>query len=241
MPCIWKPPTRARFRFTLSNLITLKRSVLFRGVVDRGRLFSWGPDKVKNRSQQGPPGAGRSSFSLIDPEKVFRGLGLKPGSVFLDMACGTGQYAVAASEVVGDEGFVYAVDLWEEGIATLTQEISVKGIKNIQAMVGDITKRTSIDSDYVDVCFMATALHELNLSQTADAALSEAARVLGPDGRLAIIEFNKVDRPPGPPIHIRLAPDDVEGMVTPHGFNKEQVTQVGAYNYLMTFNTSVTA
>jgi ubiquinone/menaquinone biosynthesis C-methylase UbiE len=195
---------------------------------------------VAHRLEEKPPGAGRSSFSLIDPDKVFDRLGLIPGSVFLDMACGAGQYAIAASEIIGDEGFVYAVDLWEEGITTLTEEISVRGIKNIQAMVGDITKLMSIDRDCVDVCFMATALHELTLSQTADAALTEAARVLGPEGTLAIIEFDKIDRPPGPPIHIRLTPDEVEGIVTPHGFSKEQVTAVGPYNYLMTFNTSVT-
>ena len=194
-----------------------------------------------NGSEEKPPGAGRSSFSLINPEKVLDGLRLKPGAVFLDMACGTGQYAVAASEIVGDEGFVYAIDLWEEGITTLTEEISVKGIKNIRAMVGDITKPMAIDRECVDVCLMATALHELSLSQTAEAALAEAARVLGPEGTLAIIEFDKIDRPPGPPIHIRLTPDDVERIVTPHGFNKEQVTEVGPYNYLMTFSTGATA
>ena len=126
-----------------------------------------------NGSEEKPPGAGRSSFSLINPEKVLDGLRLKPGAVFLDMACGTGQYAVAASEIVGDEEFVYAIDLWEEGITTLTEEISVKGIKNIRAMVGDITKPMAIDRECVDVCLMATALHELTLSQTADAALSD--------------------------------------------------------------------
>jgi ubiquinone/menaquinone biosynthesis C-methylase UbiE len=197
--------------------------------------------KVGNRPEERPPGAGRSSFSLIDPEKVFDSLGLKPGGVFLDMACGSGQYAIVASEIIGEEGFVYAVDLWEEGITTLTEEISLKGIKNIQAMVGDITKPMAIDRESVDVCLMATALHELTLSQTADAALSEAARVLGSDGTLAIIEFDKIDRPPGPPIHIRLTPDDVDRIVNPHGFNKEQVTAVGPYNYLMTFNTVAAA
>jgi ubiquinone/menaquinone biosynthesis C-methylase UbiE len=88
---------------------------------------------------------------------------------------------------------------------------------------------------------MATALHELTLSQMADAALSEVSRVLGPEGTLAIIEFDKIDRPPGPPIHIRLAPDDVERIVTPYGFNKKQLTHVGPYNYLMTFHAGDTA
>jgi len=196
---------------------------------------------VGNRTEEKPPGAGRSSFSLIDPEKVFGALSLKPGSAFLDMACGTGQYAIVASEIIGDEGFVYAVDLWEEGVNIFMELASAKGIKNVHAIVGDITKPMPIEGNCIDVCLMATALHELTLSETAGPALAEAARVLGPEGTLAIIEFEKIDRPPGPPIHIRLTPEDVERIVAPHGFSKEQVTEVGPYNYLMTFNTDATA
>jgi ubiquinone/menaquinone biosynthesis C-methylase UbiE len=191
---------------------------------------------VENRPKEKPPGAGRSSFSLIDPERVFGELRLKQGSSFLDMGCGSGQYSIAASEIVGDEGHIYAIDLWKEGVTTLVEQASAKGLKNLNAMVGDITKRIPIDNNGIDVCLMATTLHELTLAKTADRALAEAARVLGPDGTLAIIEFEKIDRPPGPPIHIRLTPDDVESIIIPHGFRKARVTEVGPYNYLMTFD-----
>jgi ubiquinone/menaquinone biosynthesis C-methylase UbiE len=204
-------------------------------------LWEWNLNKVDNRPKEKPPGAGRSSFSLIDPERVFSELRLKPGNVFLDMACGSGQYAIAAAEIVGDEGFVYAIDLWKEGVTTLVEQASAKGLKNLNAMVGDVTKRVPIDNDQVDVCLMATALHELKLTETADRALAEALRVLSPGGTLAIIEFDKIDRPPGPPIHIRLSPDDVERIVVPHGFRKKRVTEVGPYNYLMTFDVRDTA
>lgn len=52
----------------------------------------------------------------------------------------------------------------------------------------------------------------------------------------AIIEFNKVERPPGPPIHIRLTPEDVERLVTQHGFRNEWVIEVGPHNYLIAFD-----
>jgi hypothetical protein len=59
--------------------------------------------------------------------------------------------------------------------------------------------------------------------------------VLNPSGLLAIMEFKKIDGPPGPPIHVRLASQDVERIVTRYGFIKERVVEVGPYNYLMTF------
>ena len=183
-----------------------------------------------------PHGAGRSSFSLIDPEKVFGELHLKSGMTFIDMACGAGQYALKALEYVGELGFVCAIDLWQEGIDILERQIVATGMENLQALIGDICRRMPIETDSVDMCFMATALHELTLTDTAGLALKEAARVLKPQGSLAIIEFDKIAGPPGPPLHLRLDPDDVSEIVTPHGFARKSVTQVGPYNFLMIFD-----
>jgi ubiquinone/menaquinone biosynthesis C-methylase UbiE len=190
---------------------------------------------MADTEKEKPLGAGKSSFELIDPEKVFGELRLKRGSTFLDVACGRGQYTIAASEWIGDKGFIYAVDLWEEGIATVLEAASTKGIRNLEAIVADVGKQIPIENDRVDVCLMATALHDLVQTEAADGALKEARRVLNPSGLLAIMEFKKIDGPPGPPIHVRLASQDVERIVTRYGFRKERVVEVGPYNYLMTF------
>jgi ubiquinone/menaquinone biosynthesis C-methylase UbiE len=185
--------------------------------------------------RESPPGAGRSSFELLDSGKVFRELNLKPGGIFLDMACGRGEYAIAASEAIRDEGTVYAVDLWQEGIAALREQASVKGIKSIRPVIADVSKRTPIEDQSVDVCLISTALHDFVLANTADEALREVARVLRQQGSLAILEFKKMDGPPGPPITSRLAPDEVENIVRPHGFERKRFIEVGPYNYLITF------
>lgn len=62
-------------------------------------------------------GAGKSSFGLVDHTKVFNELRLRRGITFLDLGCGRGEYAIAASKIVGDNGLVYGIDLWEDGIA----------------------------------------------------------------------------------------------------------------------------
>jgi ubiquinone/menaquinone biosynthesis C-methylase UbiE len=190
---------------------------------------------MANTSKEAPIGAGKSSFDLIDPERFFGELQLKKGSTFMDMACGRGLYAVAASEIVGADGTVYAIDLWEEGITTLREQASARGIKNIEAIVGDVGKRIPVENDSVDVCLMATVLHDLVHIEAADAALREIARLLRPQGSLAIMEFKKIDGPPGPPIHIRMTSEEVESMVIPYGFKKKQTVEVGPHNYLITF------
>ncbi len=183
-----------------------------------------------------PLGAGKSSFELVVPGRIFGELLLRRGSTFLDMACGRGEYAIAASKIIGGEGLIYAVDLWEEGIASLLKQAEAEGIKNIKAIVADAGKRIPIDDDSVDVCLMATVLHDLVQTKDADGSLKEAGRVLKSQGSLAIIEFKKIDGPPGPPIDIRLTPEDVETMVVPYGFRKGKILEVGPYNYLIIFD-----
>ena len=152
------------------------------------------------------------------------------------MACGEGEYSIGFSKMIGDEGLIYAVDLWEDNIKRLKETMSSAGIRNVKAFMADVSKPMPIENDSIDVCLMSTVLHDLIQEKNADGAIKEAARVLKPHGLLAIIEFKKMDGPPGPPIHIRLRPQEVESIVELFGFNKKAMKEVGAFNYLMTFH-----
>jgi len=183
-----------------------------------------------------PIAAGKSSFNLIDAKKLFLELDLKEGCVFLDVACGIGFYSIAASEHVGQAGAIHAVDLWKEGIESLQSEISARQIKNIHAGVADVSKRIPLEDRSVDVCLMATVLHDLIQDNTHEGTLSEVKRVLKPGGKLAIVEFNKTEGPPGPPVAIRISPEEVEKYLRPYSFRIDRTIDVGPNNYLSVFH-----
>ena len=185
-----------------------------------------------------PRGAGKSSFSLLDHDRLFETLPLQKGSTFVDLACGPGDYAVAGAGIVGDEGLVYAVDIWEEAIASLFEHVKSQGIKNVRAVVANLGYRLPIESRSVDVCLIATVLHDLVQEQVDQKALEEAARILKSMGTLAVVEFKKEESPIGPPISIRLSPEEVESLVLPHGFSKLTFKELGPHHYLVTFTLS---
>ncbi len=181
--------------------------------------------------------SGKSSFDLINSAKLFDELKLKKGSTLLDAGCGRGQYSIAASKILGDNGLVYAIDQWKEGISELQEKISSEKINNIKAMTGDISKQIPLKKRSVNVCLMAAVFHGLVQNKAIDGALSKIADLLTTDASLEIIEFIKSEDSgsPGPPINIRLTPEEVEGIVVPYGFKKERVVEIGPYNYLITF------
>lgn len=190
---------------------------------------------MKQNHHGKPTAAGKSSFDLIDTEAFFRELDLKKGITFLDLACGRGAYCLKASEIIGPSGTIYAVDLWQEGIEQLKANALAENVLNIEAFVSDAGQHIPVDDQVVDVCLLATVLHDFAEDQIAKEVLQEVVRVLKPGGRLAIMEFKKIDGPPGPPRHIRLAPSAVEDLLAPYGFSKDRLTDIGPYNYLMMF------
>ena len=192
---------------------------------------------MKNNHPE-PTAAGKSSFDLIDAAVFYRELGLKAGITFLDVACGRGAYSLKASQIVGSAGTVYAIDLWQEGIEQLKASALEENANNIKAFVSDAGRHIPVDDQVVDVCLMATVLHDFVEDHISKEVLQEVVRVLRPGGLLAIVEFKKIHGPPGPPVHIRLSPEQVGEMLRPHGFTEDRLVDIGPYNYLILFNLS---
>jgi ubiquinone/menaquinone biosynthesis C-methylase UbiE len=181
-----------------------------------------------------PVAAGRSSFDLIDAEKAFAVIDVKPDSRFLDLACGIGAYSIEIANTIGEKGIVYAVDLWQEGIDALNREIDKRGIRNIRPIVADIRKKLPIEENSIDSCLLATILHDLS-KEDRKPTLREITRLVKPGGMLNIIEFKKIDKGPGPPLHIRLEEKEIEELVTQYGFAKIAGSDVGEFNYLVKY------
>jgi ubiquinone/menaquinone biosynthesis C-methylase UbiE len=182
-----------------------------------------------------PTGAGKNSFGLIDTAKFFQELDLKTGSSFLDVACGWGAYSLAASDIVGKDGQVYAVDLWEEGISSLRKEADSKGIQNLAAFVSDVAQNIPVEDDCVDVCLMATVLHDLVADKVERQVIKEILRVMKSESTLAIVEFYKKEGPPGPPKPVRLSPAEVDEMLSTYGFQQKRYAEIGPDNYLQIY------
>jgi ubiquinone/menaquinone biosynthesis C-methylase UbiE len=192
---------------------------------------------VPDNSHQGHHHAGRSSKAYLNAERVLQETGLKSGDKFLDVGCGEGYFSIAAAKIVGNKGKVYALDSYEKSIAVLKQQIHRENIGNIEAIVADVTQKMPLPKAIIDVCLMANVVHGFLANGDIPGVMTEIARVMKVGSTLAVVEFQKVAGPPGPPISIRMTPEELEGLVFGYGFKKNKVVEVGPIHYAAMFRT----
>lgn len=175
-----------------------------------------------------------SSYWMHDPAVIFRRLALKPGEVFLDLGCGTGDYSIRAAEEAGESGIVYAADVRKELLDSLTERALAAGLHNIRVVAADLRDPLPFCSAEIDVCLISTVLHVPDVWNGCDTLFPEVRRILKPGGRLAIIECKKEGMPFGPPLSMRISPEELEGRITAYGFAKTDFVDLG-YNYMSLF------
>ena len=55
-------------------------------------------------------------------------------------------------------------------------------------------------------------------------------------GILAVIEFEKVEGPPGPPVGIRVSRDELIAAISPFGFHETVTENIGSSVYITIFS-----
>ena len=183
-----------------------------------------------------PPGAGKESFGLVDVARLFEELHLSRARIFLDLGCGPGKYSLEAARRLHPEGKVIAMDLWPEGLKLLKQAMVTHGVQNVFPVLVDLGQSIPLKDRSADVCLIANVLHDLACSRKEKEALNEMARVLKPQGTLAIVEYKKIPGPPGPPLEIRIGAQELPELVESYGFKLDKTMDVGPYHYLVLFH-----
>lgn len=117
--------------------------------------------------------------------KILEEGGIGPGTTVLDYGCGSGSYTAAASEMVGDSGKVFALDIHPLAVRAVQGLASKKRLDNVEAIQSDC--ETGLPDDSVDVVLLYDTFHKLD---EPDAVLGELHRVLKPGGTLSFADHH---------------------------------------------------
>lgn len=114
------------------------------------------------------------------------------GHHVLDLASGVGEPAVTAARLVGERGRVVATDVSAPMVAVLAQRMASLGLSQVHCEVADMQALPFPEGSFDAV----TCRYGLMYAPDAARAVAEAARVLKPGGRLAVLVWGPEEANP---------------------------------------------
>jgi SAM-dependent methyltransferase len=134
-----------------------------------------------NASQAGqiPEEALLASLGCGNPTALAE---LNPGETVLDLGSGGGIDVLLSAKRVGPTGKAYGLDMTDEILALANKNKRKSGIENVEFLKGEI-ENIPLPDNSVDVVISNCVI---NLSSDKRRVLSEAFRVLKPNGRFAV-------------------------------------------------------
>jgi len=121
----------------------------------------------------------------ISPKEIVNQAGIKPGFHVLDYGCGPGSYSIAAADMVGRSGKVYALDIKPLAVKMVKDKAEKKGLKNLETLLSDCA--TGLPDESIDFVILYDIFHGLS---EPESILQELHRVLKPDGKLSFSDHH---------------------------------------------------
>jgi ubiquinone/menaquinone biosynthesis C-methylase UbiE len=165
---------------------------------------------------------------FLNPDSILDRIGLDREMVLADLGCGTGFFTIPASLRVKK---VYALDVQREMLDILQDKIKKQKLTNIETILSEESSIPLPDGS-VDILLMANVFHEL---EDRNAISEEGKRILSNRGKLAIVDWKKIEMDFGPPVEERLAEEEIISICKDSGFEFVEQSDAGPYNYLLIF------
>jgi len=169
-----------------------------------------------------------------NPGRILAQIGVKAGDIFIDLACGSGFFAIPAARMIGSEGVVCAVDIDGEALEELRVQAAQARLNNIRFKLA-AAEQVALCERCADMVFVGIALHDF---KNPLKALQNARGALKSYGKLINLDWKKEPTPFGPPVSIRFSESEAAALVASAGYKVVSIGDSGPYHYVIMANLS---
>jgi len=171
---------------------------------------------------------------FLQPSSSITYLELLPGMRVADFGCGSGHWALLLAQAVGPSGKVFAIDVQETALSATRSQAKNARLENIETIRADleIPGASHLKDAAVDAVLISNMLFQAD--EKANVA-AEAARIVKPNGRVFLIEWDEVEGGAGPSASQRIPRQTAEHMFESFGFRFEKEFVAGSHHYGLIF------
>lgn len=171
-----------------------------------------------------------SLVSFINPLRIIAQMEVAPGSVIVDFGCGAGFFSIPLSRVVGEKGKIYSLDVLPQALESVESQARLLGITNI------ITKRANLENEggsgfkkeSADWVIIKDMLYQ---NRKKEIILEEAYRILKPDGKALVVEWDADNIFIGPGKKLRVSTENLTKLIQKQKFSPEKSVKAGNFHY----------
>jgi ubiquinone/menaquinone biosynthesis C-methylase UbiE len=165
------------------------------------------------------------------PDELVRALELRAGMTVVDLGAGTGYFSRFLSAAVGPGGTVLAVDPEPNMVARLRERAEGEKTDNVVPILAS-PDNPRIPAGSADLILIVDTYHHID---DRLAYLRRLRRCLRPDGRVAVVDWQKRDLPVGPPLDHKRAREQVVEEMVAAGWTLAAEPDVLPYQYVLIF------
>lgn len=167
--------------------------------------------------------------------EVVESLKLQPGDRIADIGTGTGLYVQPFAKAVGEEGWVYAIDIAPKFVERIRTIAEVKGLKNVTPVLGS-GDDIRLPPGTIDAGFICDVYHHF---EYPDSTLTSIFRAIKPGGQLVVIDFERIPGVSREWIlgHVRAGKSDFRKEIEGVGFEFVEEVKIEGFeeNYFLRF------
>jgi len=169
-----------------------------------------------------------------DPQKNIEQFGLGKGNYVADFGTGSGFYALAASDMVGIDGKVYAVDVQKDLLTRLKNEAVKQHKNNVEIIWADLEHigGTKLRENSLDAVIVANTFFQL---ENKDNACLEVKRILKPSGRVLFVDWASSFGGIGPQPQNVFSENQAKALFAKNGFQEDRTISAGSQHYGIIF------
>ena len=125
----------------------------------------------------------RFRYRFFSPIKILQGADIQPGQNVLELGCGTGYFTITASQLIGENGKLTAMDILQESVDFVSEKVRKADLTNVIVKKGNAMD-TDLDAETFDTVLLFGVIPAPMIPMIR--LISELHRILKPGGILSV-------------------------------------------------------